>query len=137
MSSDKTCTVVELTNTVAHADMGGAYTIIDLNWGILGPIIVNALATIGALAYTFGVVNQRINTVERDLERVHTDVGIIREKANATDERITNMALILERISTQMNMLLTAANDSRTCPYFKNAIRATNNEALSYDASAS
>ena len=112
----------------ALSDVSGSAAALEVNWGVLGPIILNSLATIGALAYTFGVVNQRIHTVERDLERVHKDVGLLRESGHGTNERLQDMAIVLERLSTQMTMFLSSASNSNTCQCFKNAVLAANKE---------
>ena len=91
----------------------------EVNWSMLGPVIINALATIGALAYTFGVVNQKIRAIDRDLEKMQVDFERIREQNRDTDQRIHDMSIVLTKIDTRLDMFLSAAGDTGACPHFK------------------
>ena len=112
-----------ISQALASAEGASPIAAFEINWTLIGPIVLNTLATIGALAYTFGVVNQRIRSIDRDLERMHVDFERMREQNRDTDQRIHEMSLVLERIATKIDMALPVTVDPNTCQYCRSVIR--------------
>ncbi len=121
--------MLDIISPVLAASDVSAYPQLDVNWTLVGPIVINCLATIGALAYTFGVVNQKIRAIDRDLERMHVDFERMRERHRDTDMRIHAMSLVLERIATKLDIFLLSANETGACPHLKSDLAKRQQEA--------
>jgi hypothetical protein len=79
---------------------------VEINWSVGGPIVLTVLANIAAFAYLFGVTKQQIQGVDRDVERIRIDVERLHEQNRDTDNRIHDMALMLTKISTQLDQIM-------------------------------
>lgn len=104
--------MTDIVSTAAlAADSAVSLTQGELTWNIVAPMIINALGTIAALAYMFGVVNQKIRAIDKDLERMHLDFEHFRERGRETDKRINDIALVLNKIDTRLDMFVAIASD--------------------------
>ncbi len=108
----------------AWAAAGDTAAALEINWGIVGPIVVNALGTVCALAYMFGTVNQKIRALDRALERVHIDVEQIRVQNRDTDKRVHEVALVLGKLDAKFDMFASAVAETAACPIFRDAVKA-------------
>lgn len=109
-----------ITSALAAGDAANvSTTAIEVNWSIVSPFVIFALGNICALAYMFGLTNQKIRAIDRDVERVRVDVERIHEQNRDTDQRIHDMALVLSKIDTRLDVFLSAAGDTSTCPFFR------------------
>ena len=89
----------------------------DINWTIAGPMVLTVLANICAFAYVFGVTNQKLLGVDRDVERIRIDVERLHEQNRDTDNRIHEIAIMLTKVSTQLDQLM--GNDPDNCPIIR------------------
>ncbi len=102
----------------------------EINWSVVTPLIIFALGNLCALAYMFGRTSQEIRAFDRDLERVRVDVERVHEQNRDADLRIHNMALVLSKIDTRLDLFLAAASDTATCPLFKSNLARRKGEVV-------
>jgi hypothetical protein len=100
-------------------------------------MVLTVLINACVFAYVFGVTNQKLRNVDRDVERIRLDVETLRHDSRDTDNRIHDMALVLAKISTQLDQLASLPMlehcDISACPFAKRETTARTNRKIAVD----
>ena len=69
-------------------------------------IVINALVTIGSLAYAFGTAKQRLSAVESDMDRLSSELDKMRESSGRVDDRVHDMAVSMGKVETMLSTMV-------------------------------
>lgn len=89
----------------------------EINWVVVGPMVLTVLTNVCAFFYVFGVQNQKLRNVDVDIARIREEVEKLQKDGKDTDRRIQDMALLLMKVSTQMDHLVIGGCDTSDCPF--------------------
>jgi len=100
----------------------------EINWVVVGPMVLTVLTNICAFFYVFGVQNQKLRNVDVDIARIREEVEQLQKDGRDTDRRIQDMALLLMKVSTQLDHLVVGGCDPANCPFTRRVKAAANIE---------
>ena len=87
----------------------------EISWSILIPLILNG----GMLFYAFGVLSQKIKSLENDFGKIDGEIKSLRETNSRAEANLHRIEITLSKMETRFDMFLTAASEHSKCPLIK------------------